>query len=321
VPWHWLASKAHPAFLEFYFIHEHFTRFLTEEHRRHQPFWFLIPVVLVGLLPWGVFLPQALKNAWRERREPHTLFLLLWAGLPFVFFSISDSKLIAYMLPVLPPLAMLLGRVMANASQRAAFFLATLWILLAIAGAYVLLFPPAKIATLLVDAQFAAWGLVGLFALSSLMLGLALLQHQPPARWLRLILVCAAMQWLAVDAGASLYTEDSVKNFAAIIQRDLPADTEVATFHHYYQDLPVYLGRTVTVVNWQGELEFGMTLAPETSQWMIDEATFWQRWLSEKPMAAVMRRGAAEAVVPPEGAMWRVVAENSKNRLISNQQK
>src|SRR6185369_13129700 len=78
-----------------------------------------IPILLAGLLPWTVFLPRAIRNAWRATEERRvTLFFLLWAGLVFAFFSLSDSKLVPYILPVLPPLALLLGRDLAAAWEQ-----------------------------------------------------------------------------------------------------------------------------------------------------------------------------------------------------------
>ncbi|MEK7815625.1 MAG: phospholipid carrier-dependent glycosyltransferase, partial [Pseudomonadota bacterium] len=118
-PWHVLAARANPEFAQFYFIHEHFQRYLTTVHMRYQPWWFFVPVLVLGMLPWIGLLFPALRDAWagwrarRERREE--LFLLLWVGLVFAFFSVSGSKLIPYILPMLPPSALLLGRYLAPA--------------------------------------------------------------------------------------------------------------------------------------------------------------------------------------------------------------
>ncbi len=108
-PWYWQAQRANPEFLHFFFVTQQFTRFLSNASFNNQvPFWFYIPIVLLGLLPWTVFLPQALWRAWRS--DSQNIFLLLWAGIVFVFFSIPHSKTIGYILPVLPPLVLLLSR-------------------------------------------------------------------------------------------------------------------------------------------------------------------------------------------------------------------
>ena len=118
-PWHILVQRANPEFFQFYFIHEHFQRYLTKVHGRYKPAWFFIPILIGGLLPWTAFLVQAVRNkcprTWQDRgMHRESIFLLLWAGLIFLFFSRSDSKLIPYILPVLPPLALLIGKYLAE---------------------------------------------------------------------------------------------------------------------------------------------------------------------------------------------------------------
>ena len=65
-PWFILVSRANPEFAHFFFVHEHFERFLTHEHRRVQPAWFFIPIVVAGFLPWMVAIFAATWKAWRE---------------------------------------------------------------------------------------------------------------------------------------------------------------------------------------------------------------------------------------------------------------
>jgi 4-amino-4-deoxy-L-arabinose transferase-like glycosyltransferase len=119
VPWHVLVARANPEFAWFYFVHEHFLRYTTKIHRRYEPFWFFLPILMVGLLPWTVFLPTAVRRARAAQGEERevTDFLLLWAGLIFIFFSFSGSKLVPYILPTVPPLALLLGRAFAVGSE------------------------------------------------------------------------------------------------------------------------------------------------------------------------------------------------------------
>jgi 4-amino-4-deoxy-L-arabinose transferase-like glycosyltransferase len=137
VPWHVLVSLRNPEFAQFYFIHEHFQRFLTKEAGRYQPVWFFAAVLLGGLFPWIAFIYQAkaeaLRGFWRNRFEDgRPLFLIIWIALIFIFFSLSDSKLIPYILPIFPPIAALLGRYFAAAweEKRAPGFAAGLWALI-----------------------------------------------------------------------------------------------------------------------------------------------------------------------------------------------
>ncbi len=119
-PWFWMMSKTHPAFFDFFFIHEHFERFTSNEHDRVGSWHFFIPLILVGLLPWLPQLFFGLLAAFKNRtlisneEKPATQFkslwmCLIWALTIFIFFSLSHSKLPGYILPIFPSLALLSG--------------------------------------------------------------------------------------------------------------------------------------------------------------------------------------------------------------------
>ena len=113
IPWIILVQKAQSDFLYFFFIHEHFVRYATKVHSRYQPFYFFIPIVIAGVIPWLGYIPQALK-AFKTRMTDYLtkdemVFLFTWSGLIFFFFSISSSKLVPYIAPLFPPLAVMLG--------------------------------------------------------------------------------------------------------------------------------------------------------------------------------------------------------------------
>lgn len=111
-PWFVAVSLKNPEFARFFFIHEHFERFLTKVHSRYEPFWYFIPILAGLMLPWSLLTFHALRNAWRERTGPHAssiLWLAIWAAFIFLFFSKSSSKLPPYILPVIPPLSILIA--------------------------------------------------------------------------------------------------------------------------------------------------------------------------------------------------------------------
>ena len=104
-PWFVLVSRANPEFAHFFFVHEHFERFLTHEARRVQPWWFFLPIVAFGFLPWTLALPGAIHDAWAAeagRRFQPLRVMLAWCAVVILFFSMSGSKLPAYVLPVFP---------------------------------------------------------------------------------------------------------------------------------------------------------------------------------------------------------------------------
>lgn len=106
VPWHVLASFRNPEFFDKYIITEHITRFLTDYHDRTAPFWFFIPVFIIGLLPWSFFIPKIAKHI---KFDSFSIFLITWTVWPIIFFSLSQSKLIGYIVPVFLPASVVIA--------------------------------------------------------------------------------------------------------------------------------------------------------------------------------------------------------------------
>ncbi|MHB8453753.1 MAG: phospholipid carrier-dependent glycosyltransferase [Acidiferrobacterales bacterium] len=331
VPWHVFVARANPEFLHFYFIHEHFERYLTKVEHRYQPIWFFIPVILLGLYPWVVFLAQAVRQSlptsWSNRHvERDALFLMLWAGLIFAFFSFSDSKLITYILPVFPPLAILIGRYLGPAwhnepvrGMRAGF-----WALLAASVLMATLLVTAPYFTAR-DPKFGIYTstlspyLDAMAATIVLGTGAALaLARRRPARALKVTAIAAAV-FLSILA-ASLHLMDSknsVKALALYLKPRLGPHTEVMTYHLYYQDLPVYIQRRVTIVGFKGELRFGTTVEND-SAWIIDDKTFWRRWQSPATIYMLTTRDVYARLRAGGRGRFRLLAESGENVLLTN---
>jgi 4-amino-4-deoxy-L-arabinose transferase-like glycosyltransferase len=146
VPWHWLAARREPDFLEFFFVHEHFSRYLTPVADRAEAWWFFAPVFLAGTLPWTVSALRVLATGWRRSATSGEfdvgLFLWIWVVFVLVFFSVSDSKLIPYILPALPALALAIGALPPATRHRDGLAAAALMLTLGVALAAVCLWLP-----------------------------------------------------------------------------------------------------------------------------------------------------------------------------------
>ena len=135
-PWFIAVSVRNPDFPGFFFIHEHFARFLTTVHQRVEPWWFFLPPLLLGVFPWGrAFIGAcgAIPGGGGGSRAgaPGTgpgprfrplRFLLIFSVFTLAFFSASGSKLYPYIQPMFPPLAAILGVYVA---ERAGFLRTT----------------------------------------------------------------------------------------------------------------------------------------------------------------------------------------------------
>jgi 4-amino-4-deoxy-L-arabinose transferase-like glycosyltransferase len=125
LPWYVAVQRANPQFLKVFFLEHNLERFATDLFQHRQPFWFYVPVLILSLMPWTVYaiaaLVSAAKQTWRDWRssvpgavreasvagDAFPEFLVLWALFPIVFFSFSQSKLPGYILPSIPPCAIL----------------------------------------------------------------------------------------------------------------------------------------------------------------------------------------------------------------------
>ena len=115
-PWYWLVWRENGYdFVATFWINHHLARFVTDVHHHSQPLWYFPVILVVGFFPWICFLGSALWRVWLQRRElaqdsnSLRLVLWLWVLVPLVFFSLSQSKLGGYILPVFPPLAMIVA--------------------------------------------------------------------------------------------------------------------------------------------------------------------------------------------------------------------
>jgi 4-amino-4-deoxy-L-arabinose transferase-like glycosyltransferase len=114
LPWYILCAHRNPDFIHAFIFQHNFERYLTPLFQHKQPFWFFGPMLLLALLPWTALLIPATQEAlrlWREKswRDSPGFFLACWAIFPIFFFSFSQSKLPGYILPAIPPLALLLA--------------------------------------------------------------------------------------------------------------------------------------------------------------------------------------------------------------------
>ena len=115
LPWYILCARRNPDFFRIFIIEHNFKRYLTPEFQHIQPFWFYLPILLLGLLPWASMLAVMVSDLRRRRVIGHwgtspSLYFACWIAFTVVFFSASKSKLPGYVLPAIPPLGLLLSQ-------------------------------------------------------------------------------------------------------------------------------------------------------------------------------------------------------------------
>ncbi len=327
-PWHVYAARANPDFLNFYFYHEHWLRFTTRIHGRYEPWWFFLPIFVVGLFPWIYFSGQAMREAlpggWKARKDNgEAWFFLIWVVFIVAFFSKSQSKLIPYILPVFPPMAVLIGHSISRVwiGQSANKFRAGAWgfivtALLLVVAAVVAPKPPGQ-ADLNAYLPVLRVTLGGAMLLGAAATFVGLRRNQPQLM-IGAVAISSAALLLAVSFGGGAFEKTSTKKFAMILKPLLKPDDRVYCIGIYNQDLPVYLDRLVSVVDYRGELGYGIDAEPDlTSARFLTPAAFPEEWAKPGAAYAVVRKKAYDKWVSKSGLPFDVLSQSDGFILVA----
>jgi 4-amino-4-deoxy-L-arabinose transferase-like glycosyltransferase len=291
VPWFAMAARANPQFLRFFFVREHFQRFLTPIEHRTEPWWFFVPVLVLAIMPW---LPQAtrvLVSTFAER-APRGQFdaarlLWIWCVFVLVFFSFSDSKLIPYILPVIPALALLCasqkgGETQGSLLAGALLSLASGMGLLAYASG---LWNSGEAGQLLLLIRPMLLWTCALLALGALVCALCVLQGRPLAALAGLCgswFLGSGTILVAANAAQALFSGRDVAlvlrlRAAADVPTGAATDVPIFAVQSYQQSLVFYLKRPVVLVDYRDEFDLGLTQDPQRGIATLRQ--FAQVWL------------------------------------------
>ncbi len=321
LPWFVAVSRANPEFFRFFFIHEHFERFLTKQHGRYQPPYYFIPVLLGGMLPWTLALLDALARGFR-RAEPARFqprrFLLLWSALVFVFFSASSSKLASYILPIFPALSLLIGARIGSYSPRALAWQALPGLLAGVA-VLALLTQVDRFASREVPAEllrdYAVWLAAAAATAIAGAAGCALLARRGRSE-LALALLAASgfvSAQLAVSGHESLSPANSAYHIAQKIKPKLKPGMPFYSVNTYDQSLQFYIERPTTMVAYKDELGFGIGQEPQ--KFLPDYAAFRRCWLADREAMALMSPDAY-ALFAAEHLPMRLLARDTRRIVV-----
>jgi 4-amino-4-deoxy-L-arabinose transferase-like glycosyltransferase len=296
-PWFVLAARANREFLWFFFVREHFQRYLTPIEQRTEPWWFFIAVLVVGVLPWLIPALRSILTGWQSDVARGSFnarrVLWIWSVFVLVFFSLSDSKLIPYILPAIPTLALLcaepragrdgfaLGRksLLAGAVMTLLFGIGVLAYASAIwsSARDLPLVQSLRPALLVMSAVLS-----GAFAVTVLVVR----RERPLAA-----LACLCAAWFAAVAALTVGASAaqaffSAKDAALLLARQATPDAPVFSVQTYEQSLPFYLRRTVTLVDYRDE--FALGLGEDPALGIATPEEFGRRWTGLAEGYAVM---------------------------------
>jgi 4-amino-4-deoxy-L-arabinose transferase-like glycosyltransferase len=302
LPWFILMEARNPGFLRFFFIHEHLERYTTSSEHGWGP-WFFIPIVIGGMWPWIFFVPlgwsamradDALPNSAPDiSRRSAASFLAIWFIVIFVFFSIPRSKLGSYILPALPPLAIVAGyglarlRAVDDASRRRLF--AAIAIANVLMAAAILLFFGLSRAP--ISAALGSDGLLiaGVLAAGAIaMYALGRTATRVPSAIGALALAMLAIVPLSARIREDASSISTYRNLANAVQPYLANNCTLASYRHYVQSLPFYTRNRETRVEYWGELSEVSPSTTAKSPFLVgSDARLRQIWSSGSCMVLI----------------------------------
>lgn len=316
VPWFVLVQRAAPAFDSIFFVREHFSRFATGEARRAGPVYYFVAAFVAGFVPWTFVTPRSVRqiaDAWRARAAAHAdeLFFAIWFCVIFVFFSVSRSKLLPYILPAFPAAAALVARAIltrAESVRRPLVVHAIAVTLVAIGG----------VAYGIASGELRRYDATWLAALGAVLLvagawsGVALARTRG-----RRAMFPAALGWgglyLAIILAMPRLADDlSAHNLALVAARTPGA--RVVSYRCYPQEFPWVLRGPIAVADYVDELGSDGQRPPDL-YWSRD--AFWKRWNSGEHLVVVMKR-RARAEFGGSNAHGTPLAANRKYVVLAN---
>lgn len=328
-PWFVLVARANSEFLHFFFIHEHWERFTSKEHHRDGPWYYFIPLLVLGIFPWLAVLGQGMWQGVRQRAgtfQPAKI-LLIWAAFIFFFFSMSGSKLPSYILPIFPALALLIALHLERKALRGMQASSVLMIIAGLGG--LTFWTLSDHFTWLVRDPFEAVlnkGYLPWVAVSSLLLFLGGIAawlmaryHQQRTVWILAwagflsgqLLMLGLEPWGQYRAGT---------NHLAAMQAELTPQTRLYAVGQYEQALPFYLRHTTILVEHPDEMEFGLGIEPQL--WIPERAEFIRQWQDQQEhhvkAMAMLRPGIYDELLK-QGVSMRVIAQDPRRIIVTSQ--
>jgi 4-amino-4-deoxy-L-arabinose transferase-like glycosyltransferase len=328
LPWFLLVERRIPDFLRYFVVDQHVARFVGSAREHPAPIWFFVPVIAFGFFPWIVHLPAAAARFGRSS----DLSKLLWAwfGVIFVFFSAAQEKLMGYVLPAYPPLAILIGGYLAQAAGRtgdadtgrrigrAALVAGVVWLALApvsIAGLRRFMAADGRLS--IEEVGVWPWALAAIYAAA----GAALLAGGWLKRWRPVLVASAVAQVLAfavfVGGAAAADDELGTRPIGESLAQMVRPEDAVVLYRVQQPSAEFYLGRPPFLYGWTGEHAWGMKVRPDPSLAASDPDAVKSLLASSKTVYVVTRAGdhAADGEL---GVPLALVTGNRKRTVYRN---
>lgn len=314
-PWVWGVSQVVPEFVRYIVVTETVERVATPALDRTGPPWYFLPYLIGGALPWSI----VAIFSWRRLRrpDPAIAYCLLAIAIPFIFFSLSQSKRPQYILPLLAPLALVVARIWDDARTRSAAVVLLLAAVVFFAAPAIMPYTRLRPELSTVAPSTAiAFGVA--FAVGG---ALALSVRRRDVVLAALTLPMIALPLLANPLMQAIAERRSARGFAEELEPHVGPQTRVIGVEAFTGSLPFYLERRMIVVTEDASELTSNYLVRRYERFVHDPASplkpleFFGRSLADccTPRVYILRTRDRQRRAILEAHGWRVVAEGARH--------
>jgi len=327
-PWFIAISIREPGFVDFYFVGEHLRRIFDSSFSHGEPFYFYVVPVIAGLLPWSMLVPFL---TWRRMApNPARRYCVIASMVIIATFSASSGKLIPYIIPAFPPLAVLLAdgiiscawpdatRALRSPDSRILMESGPLLGLLG-AGVIIAAIEAASFRTpypMLVQPELFAIG--GILVFGGAMTAVAFSARLTGAGLSLIVITLAGA--LCAGTWARLAAEP-MRSYASLSRAvaERAPNAQIICYHRYAQGLPFYTRRRVIVVGPLSELRFGAERASDAKDYFFSsDSDLMRLWNRSGDVVLVLDAGDLARLKDRLGNFTLIAVEHTKRAIVNH---
>jgi 4-amino-4-deoxy-L-arabinose transferase-like glycosyltransferase len=259
VPWYALMIiKYGLAFMQEFFYNDHIRRLFEAEHLSNDT-WFFYPVSVIGcMFPWSFYLISGVGHWFRSLRSDKTsfyIFLTCWVAVVLLIFQPAHSKLVSYIFPLFPALALFLGDYIVSSLDTkpsrlfcAAAWMTTLFLLLVPAG---LFFATIRFSTYVINAS-PVYIFMGVFVFYLFWLFYYLMRRRFAVHMALISAVLPLLLYFAFLVHEDFQSYASSKEACEFLTNNYRVDNTILASKFYARGVRFYTDKDVVIIDISG---------------------------------------------------------------------
>lgn len=332
IPWLILIQREHPDFFRFFFLQEHLFRYVSRIHGHYQPVYYYLPILLIGTLPWCAFLPEVIARLGMRGKlfeDVEKKLLLAWFGLILVFFSVSSSKLVPYVTPLFPPIALAFGHLFrryeekgyADRSRESASRIGRLLEIVQPLLFTVILFAPVFLPTNRIPwSEWWPWIVIPALLQFMMIIIPRRIRNKAGKGWFAAVYLLFALYFISIIPPVAKYLSPykSAYPLSQAVLEYVPADAILYQYGISLYGIDFYTGKRTPVVDDIGELRYGAEQLPaaERERYFLTSDSFFHVTRATGSVYCATRKGDRLAILKKEVPDLHLLWHNSRYALV-----